>query len=69
MNQKHKKVFTTLSYIERFLILVSIITGCNSISVFTSLLGILIEITSAAIGLKICAIAAGIKMYKSIILK
>ena len=67
MNQKHKKVFTTLSYIEHFLILVSIITGCNSISVFTSLLGILIEITSAAIGLKICAIAAGIKMYKSII--
>ena len=39
------------------------------ISAFASLAGILIGITSSAIGLKICAIAAGIKKYKSIIKK
>ena len=39
------------------------------ISAFASLADILIGITSSAIGLKICAIAAGIKKYKSIIKK
>ena len=69
MNKKHKKVFTTLNYIEHFLILASNITGCVSISDFTSLIGIPIGITSSAIGLKICAITAGIKKYFSIIKK
>ena len=36
---------------------------------FFSLIGIFIRITSSAIGLKICAIAAGIKKYTSIIKK
>ena len=67
MSRKHKKVCTTLNYIEHFLILASTITGWISISVFTSLLVIPIGITSFAIGLKICAIAVGIKKYKSII--
>ena len=44
-------------------------TGCVSISAFASLVGIPIGITSSAIGLKICAITAGIKKYKSIIKK
>ena len=69
MSKKHKKVCTTLNYIEHFLILASTITGCISISAFASLIGILIGITSSAIGLKICAITAGIKKYKSIIKK
>ena len=69
MSRKHKKVCRTPNYIEYFLTLVSTITGCILISTFTSLLGILIEITSSAIGLKICAITAGIKKYKSIIKK
>ena len=56
-----------LNYIKHFLILASTITGCISISAFASLLGIPIGITSSAIALKICAIAAGIKKYKSII--
>ena len=47
----------------------STITGCSSISDFASLLGIPIGIPSSAIGLKICAIFAGIKKYKSIIKK
>ena len=69
MIRKHKKVCTTLNYIEHFLILASTINGCISVSVSASLLGIPIGITSSAIQLKICAIAAGIKKYKSIIKK
>ena len=40
-----------------------------SISVFASLLGIPIGITSPAIGLKICAITAETKKYQSLIQK
>ena len=69
MSKKHKKVCTTLNYIEHFLILGSTATGCVSISAFASSVGIPIGITSSAIGLKICAITAGIKKYKSIIKK
>ena len=67
MSKKYKKVCTTLNYIEHFLLLGSTITGCVSLSVFASLVGIPIGITSSAIGLKICAITAAIKVYKSII--
>ena len=49
MSRKHKKVCTTVNYIENFLILASTITGCISISAFASLLGIPIGITSSAI--------------------
>ena len=69
MNKKHKKVCITLNYIEHFLVLASTITGCISISALSSSIGIPIAIKSAAVGLKICAIAAGIKKYKSIIKK
>ena len=44
-------------------------TGCVSISLFASFLGIPIGITSSAIWLKICAVTARIKRYKSIIKK
>ena len=69
MSKKHKKAFTTINYIKHFPILASEITGCISISAFAFLIGIPKRITSSAIGLKICAIAAGIKNYKSIIKK
>ena len=69
MSKKHKKVCTTLNYIENVLIFTSVITECISISAFTSLHGTRIGITSSAIGLKICEITAGIKKYKSIIKK
>ena len=69
MSKKHKKVCTTLNYIEPFPNLGSAITGCVSISAFASLVGIPVEITSSAIELKICAITAAIKKYKSIIKK
>ena len=67
MSKKYKKLCATLNYIEHFLILASTVTRCVSISSFASVVGIPIGITSSAIGLKICAITARIKKYRSII--
>ena len=53
MSKKHKKVCTTLSYIEHFLILGFTITAFVSISAFASLVGIPIKIVSFAIELKV----------------
>ena len=69
VSKKHKMVCTTLNYIEHFLILGSTVTGSVSISVFASLVGIPIGITSSAIGLKMFVITAAIKKYKLIIKK
>ena len=66
MSRKHKKVFTTLNFIEQFPNLAFTATGCISISAFVSLLGISTKITSSKIGLRICAIAAGVEKYNSI---
>ena len=54
---------------EHLLILTSAVTGCVSISAFSSLVGLPIGTASSAVALKICAITAGIKKYKSIIKK
>ena len=51
------------------LILIFTVSGCVSISTLACLVGFPIEITSSAIGWRICVIAAGIKKYKSIIKK
>ena len=69
MNKKHKKVCRVLNYIEHSLILISTVTGCVSIFVFASLVGIPMGITSTAVELKICVITAGSKKYQSIIKK
>ena len=69
MSKKQRKVCSTLNYVEHFLILASAITGRISISVFASLIGIFIRITSSAIELKICAITAEIKKDKLMIKK
>ena len=69
MSKKHKKVCKALNYIEHLLILTSSVTGCVSSSVFASLVGILISIRNAAIGLKIFVITTRIKKWKSIIRK
>ena len=66
---KHKKACTTLSYIEYFFIFDSKISEYISISDFAFLFGIPIGIMSSAIELKIRAMAAGIKKYRSIIKK
>ena len=47
----------------------SAVSGCVLISAFDLLVGIPIGITSCALRLKICAVIAGIKNYKSIIKK
>ena len=69
MSKRNKKVCRTANFIERFLILASEITGCFSISVFASFVGIPMGITSSAVGLEFCAITAAIKKCKSIIKK
>ena len=58
MSKKNKYILTILNHIEHFFILASVVTGCTSISAFSSLAGIPVGITNSAIGLKICAIAA-----------
>ena len=68
-SKKHKKICATLNYIQHFFILASIITGCVSISAFSSLVGVPIEIASSPILLKICARNARIKKYMLIIKK
>ena len=67
MNKKHKKDCANLNYVEHFPSLGSTITGCISISVLASLVGIPIGITSSAMELKICTITAALKKYKSMI--
>ena len=69
MNKKNRKVCKGLNYIEESLILVSAVTGCVSISVFASLTGIPIDMTSSGLGLNICAKTAGTKKCQSIIQK
>ena len=62
MSWKHKKVCIALNYINHSLIVISTITGYVFKPAFSSLVAIPIGITSSAIGLKIWAITAGIKM-------
>ena len=70
MSKKHEKDCRVLSYIDHSFILInqliSTVTECVSISAFASLVGVPIGIISSAIGLKICAITAGIENYKSV---
>ena len=68
MSKKHKKVCTSLNYIEH-VFLASTITGCILISAFASLIGIPKAITISVIGFIMCVTAAGVKKYKSIIEK
>ena len=68
MSEKYK-AYKYLNYVEHLLILILTVTGCVSISAFASLVCVSVGITSSAVGIKICAITAGIKTYKSIIKK
>ena len=69
MSEKHNEICGTFNYFEQFIIFISAVSGCVSISAFASLVGIPLGITSSAVELKICAVTAGIKKYKSIIKK
>ena len=59
MNKKYKKTCKYFNYVEHLLILASTATGCVSFSALASLV----------LGIKICAITAGIKQHKLIIKK
>ena len=59
----------TLNYIEHLLVLASETTGLVTIFTFASLIGTPNGIENSAVGLKICAVIAGIIKYKSIIKK
>ena len=59
----------TRNYIEHILTLFLAVTGCISISAFSSLINISTEITSSTIALNICTIIVRIKKYKLIIKK
>ena len=65
MSEKYKKTYKYLNYVEHLLILVLTVTDCVSISAFASLVCVPVYITCSAVGIKIFAITAGIKKYKS----
>ena len=60
ISNEQRKICTSLNYVEYLLILAYAITGCVSASAFTFLFGIPVGISSSVVGLKICAITAGI---------
>ena len=62
MSKKYKRTYNYLNYVEQLRILVSTVTGCASISAFASLVCVPVGITSSAVGIKICATTAGIKI-------
>ena len=64
MSEKYKKTCKYLNYIEHFLLSVSTVTDCVSISAHASLVAIPVGITSSAVGVKTCANTAGIKINK-----
>ena len=70
MSEKHKNICIHLNYFEDSLFFfIFVVSGCVSISAFASLVGFPVVIASSALGIKICAIIAGIKKYESIIKK
>ena len=58
MSEKYKKIYKYLNHVEHLRILVSKVTDCVSIFVFASLVCVPVDITSSAVGIKICAITA-----------
>ena len=69
ISKKHKKIFSILNYIEHLLILACSSTGYVPISVFLSLAGIPLDVSSSVITIITSIVTAGIKNYKSIIQK
>ena len=53
-----------LNYIEHLLVLVSTVTGCVSISAFASLVCVPVSIMSSVVGIRNCAITAGIQKFE-----
>ena len=64
-----KKNYKILNYTEHLLKLASTVSGCISISAFSSSVDISVGIASSEATLKICVITVGIKKYKPVINK
>ena len=62
-----KSIKRALNYFDNFLVFVSAVSVCYSNSTFASIAGVLVSISTSAVGWKICTITSGIKKYKSII--
>ena len=56
MSEKRTKTCKYLNHVEHLTFLASEITGCVSVSAFTSLVAVPVGTTSSAVGLKICLI-------------
>ena len=69
MSEKYKKTCKYINQVEHLLLFASTVTNFVSISAFASLIAIPVSIASSAVGIKTCAITAGIKKYKSTIKK
>ena len=69
ISEKRKKKCKALNFFEHFLVFASSVSGCVLISAFGSLVGVPVGTASSAVGLKICAVTAGIKKYNLIIQK
>ena len=61
MSEKHQKTCKYLNHVKHLLILASIVTGCDSVSVFALLVCVPVGIPNFTVGLKICAISSRIK--------
>ena len=65
MSEKHKKLRRDLNYFEYFLIFSFAVVNVVQISAFVSLVSVCVDITSSAVGLKICALTTGINLVIS----
>ena len=64
MNEKHEKVCMTLNYVEHFLVFISVVSSCVSVSALPSEVSVPVCIVTSAVRLEICAIIGGTKKYK-----
>ena len=56
ISEKHEKVCWALKYLEHFLVFVSTVSRCVTISAFASWVGFPVVIASSAVGLINCAL-------------
>ena len=69
ISEKHKKVCKVLNDFEYFHVLISAVSDCVSISAFTSLIYVSVDIAGSAVGTENCPIISRIQKWKLIIKK
>ena len=69
MSENYKNSFWSVNYIEQFLVFVSAFSVSVFISAFASLAVVPVGIASSTIGIRICAITAGIKKHSQLSIK